>query len=154
MRAPSAVRLRYLSGRISGGRALSRFTHAGGLVVCHDGERDGERVLLVKSRDGRHWVLPKGHIDPGETAAEAAVREVREESGVIAEIVSELGVDAYSLPHEEVRALYFLMRFSGEVSADEDRELCWLPVHEAAAAIEFEGSRALVEAYARSAAAG
>lgn len=151
------MRLRYLSGRISGGRALSEFTHAGGLVVRHDGERDerdGERVLLVKSRDGRHWVLPKGHIDPGETAAEAAVREVREESGVIAEIVSELGVDAYSLPHEEVRALYFLMRFSGEVSADENRELCWLPAHEAAAAIEFEGSRALVETYARSAAAG
>lgn len=103
------------------------------------------QVLLVRSSDGRHWVLPKGHIDPGETAREAAVREVREEAGIVGEVLGELGVDAYSIPQEEVRCLYFLMRLVEEVPADEDRELCWLDLAEGAAAIDFAGSRALVE---------
>lgn len=111
--------------------------------------RDGEtpRVLVVQSsRDPRHWVLPKGHIDPGETPEETAVREVREEAGVVGEIEAELGVDAYATDREDVRALYFLMRFAGEVPADEDRELCWLPFEEAQERVSFEGARALVAA--------
>ncbi len=127
----------------SEGRALPEFSHAGGLVVRSDGDED--RFLLVRSRDGRHWVLPKGHIDPGESAEEAAVREVREEAGVVGKIVSRLGVDAYSLANEEVRALYFLMRFTRECPADEERELCWLPQEEARRTLDFRGSRALLE---------
>ena len=112
-------------------------------MVRSDGDED--RFLLVRSRDGRHWVLPKGHIDPGESAEEAAVREVREEAGVVGKIVSRLGVDAYSLPNEEVRALYFLMHFTSECTADEERELCWLPQDEARRTLDFRGSRALLE---------
>ena len=127
---------------------MPELSHAGGVVVRSDG--GGHRFLLVQSsRDPSHWVLPKGHIDPGETAEEAAVREVREEAGVVGEIVSELGVDSYSLsgslPEEEVRALYFLMRFAGEVPADEDRALRWLDLEEARRTLSFEGSRALLE---------
>ena len=119
------------------------FSHAGGLVVRNDTGVD--RFLLVRSRDKRHWVLPKGHIDPGESAEQTAAREVREEAGVVAEIVSRLGIDAYSLPHEEVRVLYFLMRFTGDCQPDEDRELCWLAREEAIRTLHFPGSRDLVE---------
>ena len=120
------------------------FSHAGGVVVRSSGER--HRFLVVQaSRNPDHWVLPKGHIDPGEGAAEAAVREVREETGVVAEIVCELGVDSYSLPHEDVRALYYLMRSTGEVPADEDRALRWLELGEALGTLSFEGSRNLLE---------
>ncbi len=123
---------------------MPELSHAGGVVVRSDG--GGHRFLLVQSsRDPSHWVLPKGHIDPGETAEEAAVREVREEAGVVGEIVSELGVDSYSLPNENVRALYFLMRFAGEVPADEDRALRWLDLDEARRTLSFERSRALVQ---------
>jgi 8-oxo-dGTP pyrophosphatase MutT (NUDIX family) len=112
--------------------------------------RDGApELLLVRSRDGRHWVLPKGHIDPGESAEQAAVREVREEAGIEGEIVARLGVDAYTLPHEDVRALYFLMRFVRADTADEDRELCWLAPDAARDATPFEGARALVDAAER-----
>jgi 8-oxo-dGTP pyrophosphatase MutT (NUDIX family) len=48
---------------------------AGGLVYNH-----GEKALVIFRRD--HWDLPKGKIDKGETPAEAAVREVREETGL------------------------------------------------------------------------
>src|SRR5947209_5228471 len=48
---------------------------AGGALV-----RDGS-VCLTKPRGKERWQLPKGHIDPGEKAAQAAVREVLEETG-------------------------------------------------------------------------
>lgn len=50
---------------------------AGGVVFNHRDE-----VLLIRQVDGS-WVFPKGHIDPGETALSAAMREVAEEAGVV-----------------------------------------------------------------------
>ena len=59
---------------------------AGGVVVNAAGE------ILVVSQRGTSWSLPKGHIDAGETALEAAMREIWEESGVSElELVRELG---------------------------------------------------------------
>ncbi len=67
---------------------------AGGVVV-----RDGQVVVIVPTRraaDGsRVLALPKGHVDPGETPVQAATREVREETGVVAEPVHELGESRY-----------------------------------------------------------
>jgi 8-oxo-dGTP pyrophosphatase MutT (NUDIX family) len=46
--------------------------------------RDPEgRVLLVRRADDRRWAMPGGWVDPGETPAEAAVREAREETGLV-----------------------------------------------------------------------
>ena len=120
------------------------YTHAGG-IVCR--REDGERCYLLvrSSTDASHWVLPKGHIDAGESPEEAALREVREEAGVEAEIVARAGIDTYTQEGEEVRALYFAMRFESSCPADEDRELCWLGYPEACAKISFEGARTLIE---------
>ena len=56
-------------------------------------------LLLVEHRDphqgGSYWVLPGGGREPGETFAEAAVREVREETGVVVRIVRRLRVPAH-----------------------------------------------------------
>jgi len=60
-------------------RVLLEFS-AGGLVLDEQG-----RVLLIRARDLRGqpvWTLPKGALAPGETSAEAALREVREETGI------------------------------------------------------------------------
>ena len=43
-------------------------------------------VLLITSRDTGRWVIPKGYVEPGETAAEAAVKEAFEEAGVVGSI--------------------------------------------------------------------
>jgi 8-oxo-dGTP pyrophosphatase MutT (NUDIX family) len=120
------------------------YTHAGGIVSRR--EHGAQRYLLVRSsRDASHWVLPKGHIDPGESPEEAARREVREEAGVEAEIVARAGVDVYTLDGEEIRAVYFAMRFEGSCPADEDREVCWLHYTDACEKISFESARKLIE---------
>ena len=65
----------------------------GGVVIYRN------RVLLLyKNQNGRYvgWVLPKGNIEPSETTTKAALREVKEESGVIARIVKYLGKTEYS----------------------------------------------------------
>jgi ADP-ribose pyrophosphatase YjhB (NUDIX family) len=66
---------------------------AGGLVVD-----EGGRVLLIRARDLRNqpvWTLPKGALNPGETASDAALREVREETGWQCEVVEELQAVTY-----------------------------------------------------------
>jgi ADP-ribose pyrophosphatase YjhB (NUDIX family) len=58
---------------------------AGGVVI-------NKGKVLVVNQDGRAWSLPKGHVDPGEEPLEAAIREIREESGVTElEFISNLG---------------------------------------------------------------
>jgi 8-oxo-dGTP pyrophosphatase MutT (NUDIX family) len=73
-------------------RPLLQFS-AGGLVVD-----DGGRILLIRARDLRNqpvWTLPKGALNPGESSADAAVREVREETGWRCEVVRELTAVTY-----------------------------------------------------------
>src|SRR6476469_3839798 len=75
-------------------RSQAREFSAGGVVV-----RGGKVVVIVPTRraaDGsRVLALPKGHVDPGETPVQAATREVREETGVVGEPVTELGETRY-----------------------------------------------------------
>ena len=53
--------------------------------------RDGEKVLMIERKDGNGLGLPGGHIKQGETAEEAARREVKEETGLDFEILKILG---------------------------------------------------------------
>src|ERR1035438_7240501 len=82
------------SARKRGHDDKAREFSAGGVVV-----RGEEVVVIVPTRraaDGsRVLALPKGHVDPGETPIQAAQREVREETGVVAEPVQELGETRY-----------------------------------------------------------
>ena len=59
----------------------SNLTHAGGIVYRRRGTI--MEMLVVRARlEPHHWVLPKGHIEPGETPDACARREIREEAGV------------------------------------------------------------------------
>ncbi len=118
---------------------------AGGVVI----NKDSEILALARQvvRDGilkDELRLPKGHIDPGETDEEAAVREVGEESGYwLVEIIADLGEGHSSFSvdgvHYERDEHYFLMRLTEErreapqpVSAEEALfSPCWLAAKEA-----------------------
>lgn len=114
-------------------------THAGCVVFRIDGAAIA--YLVVSSSDGANWVLPKGHIDPGETADVAAVRELAEEAGVIGEIVERLGVQHYQRGVKDVAIEYFLMRESGATEPIEQRIIRWESEGDALALLSFEEAR-------------
>ncbi|MBI5363460.1 MAG: NUDIX domain-containing protein [Planctomycetes bacterium] len=134
--------------------ATSTLTHAGGVVhrTC-DGVR--EFLLVTSSKNPAHWVLPKGHIDPGETPEATAVREVREESGVRARLEEPLFDTELALPSATQRVRWFLLERTSEGPADEGRSVEWLAFEPALARLSFEDARRLVvEANKRLAARG
>jgi len=91
---------------------------AGGVVVRVLPDTATPEVLVVHRVVHDDWSLPKGHLDPGEDAASAAVREVAEETGVSAEIVAPLPSTAHPTPAGTKQVAWFLMRpLAGEPAA-------------------------------------
>lgn|SRR5690606_16647886 len=102
-------------------------------------------ILLVRAKKNpEHWILPKGHVEPGETESEAAVRELREEAGIQGQVIAPLG--ALEFPSDEgvVHAEYFLVGGVSEVGGGEDRETRWCTLEEALRLIIWEDTRDLV----------
>jgi ADP-ribose pyrophosphatase YjhB (NUDIX family) len=117
-------------------------THAGG-VVYRDGVVRTYLVVTAKKR-ADHWLYPKGHLEPGESPEACAVREVREESGVHAEVVRALSDSVLELPQGRQFIRFFLMRFVAEGPADEARTVAWLPFSAALERLTFEDTRELL----------
>lgn len=123
---------------------------AGGVVV------KGDEVLVIvpkrRAADGSAVLgLPKGHLDDGESAAEAAAREVREEGGVEVELIERLGDVRYwyrrggrSVP--KLVTFYLFEYVSGD-PADHDDEIedaRWMALEEAAEAVTYPGEREMI----------
>ncbi len=123
---------------------------AGGVVVRGD---EVVAIVPVKRDAAGNKVLglPKGHIDGDETPEAAASREVREETGVDAELIDELGEVhyAYQRPDRLVAKVvrFYLFKYrSGDV-ADHDHEIedaRWMPLEEAARTLTYTGEREMV----------
>ncbi len=107
-------------------------THAGGIVFR---EKNGIKEFLLVS--AKHfsfiWVLPKGHIKRSETEAEAAIREVKEESGMKVSIVSKVGnAERLRWNFKKQIAAFYLMKFKAIYSQNEEnRKIRWLPPEDA-----------------------
>jgi 8-oxo-dGTP pyrophosphatase MutT (NUDIX family) len=139
------------AGPADGGRTLLRTEHhrsAGGLVVR------GAEILLISTRNGRRWQLPKGHIEAGETATDAAVREVREETGVTGRIVAPLPeVEYWYVEKGALRVHkhvdYFLLAYLSGSAADFDaREVSgagWFSWDEGLGKLSFDNERRVAE---------
>ena len=117
-----------------------QLTHAGTVVFR---QRDSQVFyLVVSSSDGINWVLPKGHIDPGETPEIAALRELAEEAGVAGEIVAPLSVRQFRKGVKELQAQYFLVRETGATESIENRTIRWEAEAEALELLTFPEARA------------
>jgi 8-oxo-dGTP pyrophosphatase MutT (NUDIX family) len=128
-------------------RLTSTEFSAGGVVV-----RDGKCVVIVPTRraaDGsKVLALPKGHPEDGESAADAALREVREEAGVEARLVEKLGDVRYWYTRDGRRIAklvsFFLLEYLGGEVDDHDREVehaRWLALEDAARELTYKGER-------------
>lgn len=100
-------------------------THAGGIVFKGNGK--DLKYLLVQPENAaqNEWVLPKGHIKPGERMPETAVREVLEETGVWAAVRSELKSITFSVQGKVVRTQFYLMEALGKGKPLERRGHKW-----------------------------
>lgn len=113
------------------------------------------RAALIGRLDRRGrlmWSLPKGHIEPGETAQAAAIREVEEETGIRGTILQALGaIDFWFVAdgrriHKTVH--HFLMeKVSGELNADDPEvvEVDWVPLPELSDRLAYADERKLLE---------
>jgi 8-oxo-dGTP pyrophosphatase MutT (NUDIX family) len=104
------------------------------------------RVLLVRSRkDPALWVFPKGHIDPGERPALAALRETFEETGATGLVVRSAGPAlTFQSGSERVTVSYFLVQLTAEMASPERREKIWVLPEEAEEKLGFENARQLL----------
>jgi 8-oxo-dGTP pyrophosphatase MutT (NUDIX family) len=124
--------------------------HSAGGVVIRDLE-GFPHFLAIKPAHRDRWQLPKGTIDRGESSPETAVREVREEGGVEATIIGDLGPISfyYQMNGHRYRKTvdFFLMRYQRGDPADHDHEVQearWFPLH-ADEILAFPTERRLVQ---------
>ena len=128
---------------------ISEFS-AGGVVVRQ--MRGREFVAVVRVRE-EILALPKGHPDGDETSAQAAQREVREETGLEADLVERLGDVKYWYVRGGERVMkivaFFLFRYrSGSVENHdhEVEEALWIPLDDAPRRLAYKGEREMADA--------
>lgn len=143
-----------------------RTVRSAGGVVCDDGADGARRVLLILQRGlaGRtRWTLPKGRLEPGETSEDAALREVREETGHGATIVEPLTTIDYRFLWRPDGVRYhkyvdwFLMRWDGlppEAPDGEAEHVEWVTCEAALVRLVHDNERALIDRATRAIAGG
>lgn len=128
---------------------------AGGVIWRPAPDGQGAEVCLIATKGGTRWQLPKGHIGRDETEAEAARREVREETGCAGDVEDDLGEitfwfftrvgDKRRRIRKSVR--FFLLRYVAGDTRDHDAEVDdarWFRAEEARHRLTFESEREIL----------
>lgn len=139
------------------GRTTVEEISAGGIVV--DFSHPDRRVAVIArlNRAGRiEWCLPKGHLEGTETPAEAAQREVEEETGILGQIICPLGTVDYWFSVTGIRIHKLVHHFllsarSGNLTVDNDPDqeaidARWIPFNDLRSRLSFANERRIVAA--------
>ncbi|SHE62892.1 NUDIX domain-containing protein [Streptoalloteichus hindustanus] len=119
--------------------------------MLDNGRRNAAVIGRLDRRGRLLWSLPKGHIEPGETAEQAAVREVAEETGIEGRVLTPLGTIDYWFVADDRRVHktvhHFLLEAVGGELSDEDvevTEVAWVPLGELDELLAYADERRLV----------
>lgn len=130
-------------------------TSAGGVIVCVRHGHAYVAVIARRNRAGRlEWCLPKGHLEGEETAEQAAVREVSEETGIFGRVLAHLSSidywfsDSRRRVHKVVHH-FLLEALSGELTVDNDpdkeaEEVEWVRIDEVSARLAYPNEKRIV----------
>jgi 8-oxo-dGTP pyrophosphatase MutT (NUDIX family) len=129
---------------VSAGGVLWRAAPGGGIEIC-----------LIATRGSTRWQLPKGHLSAGESLADAARRETREETGCDGDVEEDLGeivfwffVGAGTRRRRVKKTVqFFLIRYARGETRDHDGEVdeaAWLSAELAARRLTFESERQIL----------
>jgi 8-oxo-dGTP pyrophosphatase MutT (NUDIX family) len=136
---------------------VRREVSAGGLIWRRHATSQNPEVVLVRPARKETWVLPKGHVEPGETVLDAAIRESTEESGLEVKPGEPLGDVSYvyswrDRPDGELirifkRVHFYLMEYAGGNPSNHDAEIdevAWFDIDEALRRASHKSERDLV----------
>lgn len=128
-------------------RSGSRVVYAAGAVLWRPGDADVAdhdiEIAVIHRPRYDDWSLPKGKVDPGETAPVAAVREVQEETGQHAILGRRLNLVSYPIEAGVKKVFYWAARATGGefVPGHEVDGLVWLPIAEAMQKLDYAQDR-------------
>ncbi len=106
-------------------------------------------LLLIKHANGGHWSFPKGHVEPGETEEETALREIKEETGIDVIIdPSFREVISYS-PKKDTQkdVIYFIARAQNYDYTPQEEEISqikWVEINRAHTILTYDNDKQLV----------
>jgi phosphohistidine phosphatase len=104
-------------------------------VIPYRVHEEHVEIALVTSQGGKRWIVPKGSLDDGEDAIDAAIRETEEEAGLIGEIVGRpIGRYRYTKQNDQYHVDVYLMRVTVVLNSwveSESRHRRFMPVEDA-----------------------
>jgi 8-oxo-dGTP pyrophosphatase MutT (NUDIX family) len=116
---------------------------AGAIIV--GSRRGGPAVLLVTASSNRDtWIFPKGHVEPGETLEDAALREAEEEAGVTGTILRPAGVLSFRQGLKTYRVHYFVVATEDAGDPEPGRRHRWCSYDDALRKLTFDDTRELL----------
>ncbi len=136
-------------------RPVPESEESAGGVLWRTAEGGAIEICLIATRGGTRWQLPKGHLAGDETLAEAARREVREETGCDGTVEDDLGTIVFWFyvgtgprrKRVKKTVQFYLVRYQTGETSDHDGEVdeaVWLPADAAARRLTFESERQIL----------
>lgn len=125
------------------------FEKSCGAIVYRKSHGNTE-ILLIKHVNSGHWSFPKGHMEPGETEEQTALREIKEETGIDVLLDTTFRETVSYFPRKDTQKLvvYFVGKarnYEFTPQEDEIAQIRWVEIGRAAALLTYENDKTIVQ---------